>query len=102
MNVGAHETIHTVRTPGGTAMPSSHHASEMERTNKSCWWREQVDCSRAGWTGDRSENAVGHERFTARESTAHCCGRTGPDGDEHMDGRGLRTRAINMLQLVQR
>ena len=37
---------------GGTAMPSSHHASEMERTNKSCWWSEQMDCSRAGWTDD--------------------------------------------------
>ena len=38
--------------------------------------------------------------FTARESIAHCCGRTGLDGDEHLDGRGLRTRAIYTLQLV--
>ena len=34
-----------------TAMPSSHHASEMEWSIKSCR-SEQMDCGRAGWTDD--------------------------------------------------
>ena len=47
-----------------------------------------------------TENAVGHEQFTARESFAHCCGRAGLDGDEHLDGRRLRTRVIHTFQFV--
>ena len=48
-----------------------------------------------GRVDPKTENAVGHERFTARESFAHCCGRAGLDGDEHVDGRRLRTRVIH-------
>ena len=136
VNVGAHELL--TRTRGRSAMASSHHASEMEWTIKSCWSSERVDCGRAGWTDDgrcspfasqkkeicgfrfgfdgnprfhvwvtgtaadlrrrlrcelaridrlsscgrggpKTENADGHERFTACVSFAHCCGRIGPE-----------------------
>ena len=50
--------------------------------------------SPCGRVDPKTENAVGHERFTARESFAHCCGRTGLDGDEHLDGRRHRTRVF--------
>ena len=45
------------------------------------------------WRGNtEAEHIEGHKRFLAGASTAHCRGRTGPDGDEHADGRKLRTR----------
>ena len=37
---------------GGHELPSSHHATVMERTSESCWGSEQTDCRRAGWTVD--------------------------------------------------
>ena len=40
------------------------------------------------------------ESIPTRDSFAHCCGRTGHDGDEHLDGRRLRTRVIHTFQLL--
>ena len=48
----------------------------------------------------KTENVDGHKRFTACTSFAHCRGRAGLDGDEHLDGRRLR-RVIHTFQLVE-
>ena len=62
----------------------------------------QIDrLSPCGRVDPKTENAVGHERFTARESFAHCGGRAGLDGDEHLVKRRHRTRVIHTLQLVR-
>ena len=42
------------RTGGGTAMPSSHRTSAMERTSESCWGSERMDCMQSSWV-DRVE-----------------------------------------------
>ena len=49
-----------------------------------------------GRVDPKTENAVGHERFTA-----HCGCRTGLDGDKHLDERRHRTRVIHTIQLVK-
>ena len=75
------------------------------RTAPDLGWRLQCELARTDrlspcWVvNPKTENAVGHERFTARKSIAHCCGRAGLDGDEHLDGRGLRTGAVHTVQL---
>ena len=56
VNVGAHELF----TP--SELPSSHHASEMELTIKSCWWSEQMDCSPPGWTDDEHFSSFASQR----------------------------------------
>ena len=38
---------------------------------------------------NRPRTLLDMKRFTARESFAHCCGRAGLGGDEHLDGRRL-------------
>ena len=40
-----------------------------------------------------------HKRYLARTSITRSCGRTGPDGDEHLDGRRLRTGTVHTMQL---
>ena len=52
VNVGAHELFTPSEVVGVTAMPTSHHQSEMERTRESCWESEQMDCGRVRWTVD--------------------------------------------------
>ena len=47
----------------------------------------------------KTENADGHERFTACASFAHCLGRNGLDRDEHLDERRHRTGAVHTVQL---
>ena len=49
-----------------------------------------------GRVDPKTENAVGHERFTA-----HGGCRTGLDGDKHLDERRHRTRVIHTIQLVK-
>ena len=46
-----------------------------------------------------TENVDGHERHLARTRTGRCCGTAGPDGDEHMDGRKLRTGTVHTKQV---
>ena len=52
-----------------------------------------------GRVGAKTANTVGHKRYPACTSIAHCCGRTGPDGDEQMDGRRLRAGMVHTIQL---
>ena len=52
-----------------------------------------------GRVDTETENADGHKRFLARTSTTHCRGRTGPNGDERVDGRKLSTRTVHKEQL---
>ena len=68
-------------------------------------WRHQREVlwidrlSSCGRVKTDNENADGHERCFARTSVTRCCGRPGLDGDEHMDGRKLRTGTVHTKQL---
>ena len=50
-----------------------------------------TDYFHVGRVDPKPKNAGGHERLTARESSAYDGGRTGPDGDKHVDERRHRT-----------
>ena len=52
-----------------------------------------------GRVDSKTENTDGHERYPARTSIARKCGRIGPDGDEHLDGRRLRSEFVHTMQL---
>ena len=54
-----------------------------------------------GRVDPKTKKAGRHERLTARESCAHDGGRTGPDGDKHVDERRYRTRAFHTIQSVK-
>ena len=87
--------------PGGNA---GFLAKEI-RTTPDLGWRLQCELVRADILSSRgrvhaeTENTDGHKRYFARTNIRHCCGRTGPDGDEHMDGRRLRTGTVHTKQL---
>ena len=49
----------------------------------------------------KTKNAGGHERLTESEIFTHDGGRTGLDGDEHVNERRRRTRAFHTIQLVK-
>ena len=58
-----------------------------------------TDCHHVGESIPRPRKLL-DRNDSLRENFAHCCGRTGLDGDEHWDGRRLRTIFIQMFQLV--
>ena len=49
-------------------------------------WRLQCELLRTDMRSSR-----GRVRCPVRTSITRCCGRAGPDGDKHLDGRKLRT-----------
>ena len=65
--------------------------------NVSFAWIDRL--SSCGRVDPKTENADGHKRYPARASIARCCVRSGPDGDEHLDGRRLRTGFVHTMQL---
>ena len=74
------------------------------RTAPDPGWRLQCQLS---WTDrpsprgrvdTRTENTDGHKRYFERTSIALCCGSIGPDGDEHLDGRRLRSQMDFILE----
>ena len=58
-----------------------------------------TDFHHVGESTPRPDTLTDTKRFLAPASTAHCRSRSGPDGDEHVDGRKLRTRAVQKEKL---
>ena len=58
-----------------------------------------TDFHRVGESIPRPKTLTHTKRFLARTTTSHCCGRAGPDGDEHMDGHKLRKGTVNKVLL---
>ena len=59
-----------------------------------------TDFHHVGESIPRSRTLLDTNDSLCARALPHCCGRAGLDGDEHLDGRGLRTRAIYTLHLV--
>ena len=88
------------RVRDGTCGNSGFLAREI-RTTPDLGWRFQCELLRTDGRSSRgrvdtdAENTDGHKRYHARTGISHCCGRAGPDGDEQMDGRRLRTGTVH-------